>query len=186
MSEFRIASRYAKSLIDLANEKGILEDVYNDMLLVKKVCVDNRDFALMLKNPIIKHDKKRNILNAVFKGKVNDVTIAILDILTRKNRESVIPSIASEFVNQYNVFKGIEVAQITTTIPLDNTLRAEFEKIVSQISDKKSVQLEEKVDKDLIGGYLLRVGDRQLDDSILSKINELKLKFSQNPYIKEF
>jgi len=186
MSEFRVASRYAKSLLGLAHETGVLEEVHNDMLLLSKVCTENRDFGLMLKNPIIKHDKKRSILNAVFKGKVNKVTSAILDILTRKNRESVIPAIAIEFVNQYNIFKSIEVAQITTTFPLDQALRAEFEKIVAQISDKKSVQLEEKIDKDLIGGYVLRVGDRQIDDSIASKITELKLRFSHNPFIKEF
>lgn len=186
MSQYRVASRYAKSLLELANDKGVLEEVHNDMLLLSKVCEDNRDFALMLKNPIVKHDKKRSILFALFKGKVNDVTLAIFDILTRKNRENVLPAIANEFENQYNKYKGIEVAQITTTVELDDALRTEFEKIVSQISDKKTVKLEEKIDKELIGGYLLRVGDRQLDDSILRKINELKLKFSQNPYIKEF
>ncbi len=186
MSDFRVATRYAKSLLELAEEKGVLEEVHKDMVLFADVCKESRDLVLMLKNPIIKHDKKRSILHALFKSKVNDLTIAIFDIITRKNRESILPSIAKEFNYQYNVYKGIEVATVTTAGPLDKVLKGEMEKLVQNISSKKKVDLIEKVDEDLIGGYVLKVGDRQIDDSIKSKLKALELKFSQNPYIKEF
>lgn len=186
MSEVRAASRYAKSLLELADEKKVLEEVHKDMLLLTNICKENRDFLLMLKNPIIRHGKKRAILEALFKGKVNDVTFAIFDIITRKNREKILPAIATEFTKQYNVKKGIEVAKVITTVPLDAKLRKEFEQIVAKISNSKTVELEEEVNEDIIGGFVLKVGDRQIDDSIKTKINELKLKFSHNPYIKEF
>ncbi|MDH5367378.1 MAG: ATP synthase F1 subunit delta [Cyclobacteriaceae bacterium] len=186
MSDFRAASRYAKSLLELADEKGVLEEVQKDMLLLSSVCKTNRDFSLMLINPIVKHRKKREILEAIFKGKVNKVTISIFDIITRKNREAILPSIATEFNKQYNIKKGIEVAKVITTVPLDAKLKKEFENIVSKISKSKTVQLEEVVDKNIIGGFVLKLGDRQIDDSIKTKLNELKVKFSHNPYIKEY
>jgi len=94
-------------------------------------------------------------------------------------------SIAKEFHNAYNVYKGIGKATVVTAVPLDSSLRAEFEKLVKGYSDKKQVELIEKVDPDMIGGFVLNIGDRQIDASIKSKIKTLKLKFSQNPYIKE-
>lgn len=186
MSEYRVVSRYAKSLLELAEEKSILDKVHTDMQLFSKVCKENRDFVLMLKNPVIKHDKKNAILKKVFEGSVNELTLAIFDIMCRKNRESFLPGVAKEFQNQYNIYKGIEEAKITSAIPLSAELKKEIEGIVKQISSKKSVELVEEVDKDLIGGYVLKVGDRQIDDSIKSKLKALELKFKQNPYIKEF
>jgi len=186
MSDVRVASRYAKSLLELADEQGKIEEVHQDMVLLDNVCNENRELALVLKNPIIKNDKKRAILEAIFKGKVSDLTIAIFDIVTRKNRESILPTIAGQFHIQYNIFKSIETAYVTTAVKLDDSLRTSFDKIVKQISDKKTVELEEIVDEKIIGGYVLKVGDRQLDDSIKSKIKALELKFSKNEYIKEF
>jgi len=186
MVDSRAASRYVKSLLGLAVEKNALEAVYQDMLLFTKVCEENRAFELMLKNPIIKHSKKREILEKIFKGKVHALTMAIFDILTKKNREPILPSIAREFHNAYNIYKGIGRAYITTAVPLDSELRSEFENIVRRLSEKADVELTEKVDSEMIGGFLLKLGDRQLDASIKNKLKALKVKFSHNPYIKEF
>ncbi|MBL0742161.1 ATP synthase F1 subunit delta [Chryseolinea lacunae] len=186
MADSRAASRYVKSLLDLAVEKNALEAVHNDMLLLSKICDENRSFELMLLNPIIKHDKKREILEKLFTGKMNPLTISILDILTRKNREPLLPAIAREFHTAYNVYKGIGKASVTTAVPLDAKLRAEFETIVKQLTAKSQIEMTEKVDKDMIGGFVLNVGDRQIDASIKNKLKALKVKFSYNPYIKEF
>ncbi len=186
MSDFRAASRYAKSLLELAAEQGVLEEVSNDMASFAKLCKENREFQLMLKNPIIKHDKKRAILQAIFSGKVHKLTLAIFDIITRKNREPILGDIAREFHTLYNVHKGIEEAKVVTAVPLDKDLKAKIEAIVMQISNLDKVELTEVINKDIIGGYVLTVGDRQIDDSIRTKLKALELKFSQNPYIKEF
>ena len=186
MADSRAISRYVKSLLGLAVEKNALEAVHDDMLLFAKICEENRSFELMLKNPIIRHDKKREILEKIFQGKVNPLTMAIFDILTRKNREPLLPGIAKEFHTAYNIYKGIGKAFVTTAVPLDSQLRTEFENIVKQLSEKDKVELTEKIDKEMIGGFILNVGDRQIDASIKNKIKALKVKFSQNPYIKEF
>lgn len=185
MADSRAASRYVKSLLGLAVEQKALDEVHRDMLLFSQVCADSRPFALLLQSPVIKHDKKLDILKSIFKGKVSSLTMAFFDIITRKNRESILAEIAREFHNAYNVYKGIAKATVITAVPLDAPLRSEFETLVKKYSDKKQIELIEKVDQDMIGGFILNVGDRQIDASIKNKIKTLKLKFSQNPFIKE-
>jgi F-type H+-transporting ATPase subunit delta len=185
MASQRVASRYVKSLLGLAVEQGTLEAVHTDMQLFSRVCSENRNLTTMLRNPVIRHETKRSILEKVFTGKVNKLTLAIMDILTRKNREFLLPLIAHEFHTAYDEYKGIGRASITTTIPMDPQVRSEIESIVKKLSDKKEVEVEEKVDTELIGGFILHVGDRQIDASIKSKLKLLKLKFSENPYVRE-
>ena len=182
----RVASRYVKSLLDLAVSQSSLDKVHEDMQLFAATIDKSRDLELMLKSPVIKHDKKNAILSSIFKGKVSTITMAFIDILTKKNREPLLPEIAKEFHNAFNVYKGIGKASITTTVKMDDKTRAQFEAIVRQLSNRKEVELEEKVDKDLIGGFVLNVEDKQIDASIKNSLKKLKLKFSENPYIKEF
>ncbi len=186
MADSRVASRYVKSLLGLAVEQGALEAVNNDMKLFTSVCQSSHAFTNMLRSPIIKHDKKKAVLEKLFASKVNALTMAIIDILTRKNREPLLPSIASEFGVAYNEYKGIERATVTTTIAMDSKLKSEIESIVKKLSNKNQVELVEKVDKDLIGGFVLNVGDRQIDASVKNKLKSLKVKFAENPYVKEF
>jgi F-type H+-transporting ATPase subunit delta len=186
MAVSRAAARYVKSLLDLAVEKNALDQVHQDMQSFAKVCDQNRDFALMLRNPIIRHEKKREILEKIFTGIVHALSMEFLDIITRKNREPLLHEISTEFHLAYNQYKNIGQASITTAFTLDAALRAEFEKIAQGIIDKKQVELKEKVDKDMIGGFILNVGDRQIDASIKNKLNALRLRFSENPYVKEY
>ncbi len=186
MADIRAASRYVKSLLGLAVERGVLEQVHQDMQMFDKLCGTNHDLVSMLRSPIIRHEKKRAVLEKLFKGRVHSLTFDIIDILTRKNREPLLPAIAKEFHVAYNHYKGIGKATVTTTVAMDADLRSEIEAIVKQLSHKTQVELVEKVDQNLIGGFVLNVEDYQIDASIKSKLKSLKLKFSQNPYIKEF
>ena len=185
MADLRVASRYVKSLLGLAVERGVLEAVHEDMMLFSKICAENRSFLVMLRSPVIRHENKKTILEKVFSGKVNGLTMAIINILVRKNREPLLPAIANEFHNAYNEYKGIGKAFITTTIPMDKDLRDAVENIVKELSNKKHVELEEKVDRDLIGGFILNVGDRQIDASIKNKLKALSVKFNENYFVKE-
>jgi len=185
MADTRAASRYVKSLLDLAVDKKVLDDVHRDMQLFSRVIASSRQFELLLQSPVIKHDKKLEILKKVFKGKVHNLTMSFFEIITRKNREPILATVAREFHNAYNEYKGIGKATVTTAIPLDAKSRGEFENLVKEYSEKKQIELIERVDPELIGGFVLNVGDRQVDASIRNKIKALKVKFSENPYIKE-
>jgi len=186
MADARVASRYVKSLLGLAVERGVLEEVNEDMRMFVRVCSSNRDFVNMLRSPIIRHEKKKAVLEKLFKGRVNSLTFDIIEILTRKNREPLLPAIAKEFNVEYNIFKGIGKATVTTTVPMDAALRAEIEAVVKQLSNKSTIELVENVDPGLLGGFVLNVEDRQIDASIKSKLKHLRLQFSHNPFIKEF
>ena len=186
MADSRASSRYVKSLLGLAVEKNALENVHEDMLLFSRTVDANRAFRTMLMSPVIKHDTKRTILEKLFKGKVHNLTLSFFDILTRKNREPLLQEIARGFHNAYNEYKGISKATVTTAVPLDSKLRSEFERLVKKYSELKQVELIEKVDKDMIGGFILKIGDRQIDASLKNKLKALKVQFSQNPYVKEF
>jgi F-type H+-transporting ATPase subunit delta len=175
MSESTVALRYAKSLISLAQEQKVVDAVYSDMALFKKVADDNRNLMLALRSPVVRHDRKMAILEKVFKDKVNPVSYSIFTIVTKKNREAIMYGIADEFIKLYDDAKGIVKAQIISAVPLTADLRQEFVKIVADATSK-TVELEEKTDEKLIGGYLLRVGDRQIDASIRKRLNDLKLK----------
>jgi F-type H+-transporting ATPase subunit delta len=150
MAGSRAASRYAKSLLDLAVEKGALENVQEDMRLLSRVCSQNADLRLMLKSPIIRHEVKKVVLEKLFKNRVNALTLAIIDILTRKNREPLLAEIAMEFQEAYRVFKGIGKASVTSTVALDKNLRQEIEILVKRICEKKTVEIEEHIDPSLI------------------------------------
>jgi F-type H+-transporting ATPase subunit delta len=177
MSSRRIALRYAKPLIDLAIEQKALDKVKADMQNFSDICTESRDFFLMLKSPIIPHLRKAEILKSIFKARAHALTLAAFDIITRKNRESILPNIAEEFVNLYNEKMGLVEATVTTTYPLEDGQRNAFREMVKSITGKEAL-LEEAIDKDILGGYVLRMDDRQVDESIASHLAEIRLRLN--------
>jgi F-type H+-transporting ATPase subunit delta len=186
MGESRVSHRYAKSLLDLSLEKGQLEQVSEDMRLVLETIRANREFSVLLQSPVVKTDKKQEILKAIFGGQIGVITTEFLDIITRKRREGELQAIAEAFVSQYRKHKEILTAVITTAQGLDETLRKQVLDIVKKSADGKAIELVEKTDKSLLGGFVLRVGDKQVDASVIRQIRNLERSFSENPYIKEY
>lgn len=185
MVNSRVASRYAKSLLDLAVEKGILKEVFKDMVFFKETCKANRSLVLMLRNPIISHEKKKAVLYALFKDKVAPTTLTLFDIITRKNRESYLPEIAESFEVQYRQHQGIVKATVITPVPLTDNLRKEFIDLVAKQTGKE-IELDEKIDPAIIGGYVLKIGDQQIDNSVRAKLKTLSYEFSDNSFVKSF
>jgi len=184
MSQIRIATRYAKALLELSIEKNSLEAVFGDMKTFLSITSVNRELAVVLANPIVNYEKKFNILKALLGKSADKITMSFFDLITRKNRSMALVATAREFLSQYNEYKGIQVAEVTTTIPLTPALRKEFEAIVKEISGLQKVELVETIDKSLIGGFVLKVNDKQLDDSISGKLRELKMNLAQRYFVK--
>ena len=182
MQGTRVASRYAKSFIDLSMEQNALEQAYTDMKLVSGLCASNPDFVSFLKSPLIKTDKKLAVLAEIFKGKLSKVTDAYVQLITNKKRELYLAEIATEFINQYKEKKKILTAVVTTASGIDETIRKKVMELVKGVTTS-DVVLEEKINKDLIGGFIIRVGDKQVDASIQRKVNQLRREFSENAFI---
>lgn len=185
MEGTRVAARYAKSFIDLTMEQGILEQAYADMKLIAEVATENPELIALLKSPIIKTDKKQAILKDIFGAKINKVTAAYLQLITSRRRETYLPEVAEEFINQYKEKKKILTAVIITANGIDDNIR---EKVMDLVKDSGNTEvvLKEQVNKALIGGFILRIGDKQVDASIARKLNNLKRNFKENPFVKEF
>ncbi|MGY6520271.1 MAG: ATP synthase F1 subunit delta [Mongoliitalea sp.] len=186
MSDIKVASRYAKALLELAIEKKQLEEVTADIKEFLAVAEANREFQLLLHSPIVNADKKKNVIHALFGKHANAITLSFYDIVTRKNRSNVLVSTAKEFVRQYNVHKGIQVAYVTTTIALTDELRKSFQSIVTEISGMEKIELVEKINPDLIGGFVLKVNDKLLDDSVSGKLRTLRTKLAQRYFVKTY
>ncbi|CAN5605676.1 ATP synthase F1 subunit delta [soil metagenome] len=184
MVESKVARRYARSLLVLAQERNLTEKVFADMQLVAKTCEHSADLVALLRNPIINTDKKESILKAVFGPHIDPLTFAFMELMARKGRESYLYGIAMEFISTYKASIGIQTAYVTSAIALDAATREQVLEIIRKTKGSK-VELIEKVDKELLGGFILRVGDEQFDASISKKLNQLKTQFDDNLYVRE-
>ena len=178
MSEIKVAARYAKSLIDLALEQNALEEIKVDMELFVNTLRINTELQAVVKNPIIPLNKKNAIITAVFGGKIHKVTSSFLKIVIDKGRAEIIYGTAKEFLNQYNQYKNIVTAKVTSATPLTENAKTEIINKVKAITGGE-VFLQLEVDDSLIGGFILIVGDKQFDTSLASGLAKLKKEFSQ-------
>jgi len=185
MRHSRVTIRYAKALLQLAIEQNILEQSYADMVLLDSVFKQNKDLSLLLKSPIVKTDQKLSIFKLIFDAKIGEVSMAFINIITTKKRESLLALIASSFISLYKEHNKIETASVITATPLDEILRAEVINYIKKHGND-NVELTEKVDENIIGGAIIRMGDKQLDASVSKAISELRQSFNSNLYLQDF
>jgi F-type H+-transporting ATPase subunit delta len=178
MSTKRIAGRYVKPIIELSITKGILEEVKSDMENIHNLCKESRDFLLMVKSPIIPHLRKAEVLKAIFAGKVNELTMAAIQLITRKNRAELIPNIVQEFIEEYNELKGLKEVEVTTTYELSEAEKDLFKELSNKISGKESI-LTTNTDPEIIGGFKLTIDNKQLDQTVKGKLKEIKINFAK-------
>ena len=178
MSEITVATRYAKSLIDLAVESKSLEETRKDMGLFSQTLRANLQLQAVLNNPIITEIKKIRILEAIFADKISKVTDSFFKIMIKKGRAQILYPTANEFINQYNVIKHIVRAYVTSATPLSEENKKE---IIARLeaASNSTIELHTKVDANLIGGFVLTIGDLQTDTSISASLNKLKHDFAR-------
>jgi F-type H+-transporting ATPase subunit delta len=182
MTESRVAARYAKSLLDLAQEMGTLPAVAEDMRLVAKTLAENRELRLMLTSPVLKSDKKLAIITRLFTGKMSEMSLKFFILLAQKGRDEELAGVADAFLAQYRTVQGVQQAHLRTATVLTAAQRAEFKKIAEEQTGKQ-IELLETVDPDLIGGFVLRLGDRQIDSSVASRLQRLRTSFSDQSFV---
>ena len=185
MKSSRLSSRYAKSLLSLVVEQNKLEEILSDMKHITRVCSENKDLSLLLKSPIVKTDKKRSILSEIFSKSVSDITMSFIHIITSKKREMYLEGIAESFISLYKVHNNIETVTLTTAVPIDENTKSEILSYIKK-NGKTDVELTEIIDEDILGGMIVKMGDKQLDASVIRDIKELKKTFNKNLYIKDF
>jgi F-type H+-transporting ATPase subunit delta len=183
MQNPRIAGRYAKSLIGLAIERNELDRVYNDMLYLQSVLKQSRDFLVILRSPVISPDKKQTILKTVTEGKVSEIVAGFNRLLIQKGREGFLPEIITAYINQYKVLKNIFVVKLITAVPASEELKQMIIDKVKATTSLQNIELKTEVKDELIGGFVLQMGDTLVDASISYDLHAIKQQFLNNDFI---
>jgi F-type H+-transporting ATPase subunit delta len=179
----RLATRYAKSILDLAIEQNRLEEVIADMQWLQAVCKASREFVNVLRSPVVKPDTKQKIVEAVTDGHIGEMTRGFVRLMIRKGRESNLPEVINAFITQYNVNKGIHKVKLTTADALSEELKEAIVNQVKATSGMKNIELETAVNPDLIGGFVLQAGDLLVDASIAYDLKTIARQFENNDFI---
>lgn len=173
MNLSKISVRYAKALFQVAEEKDILDEVSTDMEVLFNASIEVKDFYNFLHNPILPLQGKKKVIHKIFGDKLNPVTLNFLDLIIKNNRLSYIGGIARQFKDRYKKYKGIIEAVITTVQPLDQKLKDEIIKLIGTRFDEKII-LDEQLKPVILGGFVLKIEDEQVDASVSTQLNKIK------------
>ncbi|MEX0968758.1 MAG: ATP synthase F1 subunit delta [Bacteroidia bacterium] len=174
MSQHRISQRYAKALLEFSLEKNELEEIRTDVQDFLKLTRENRDFRLLLESPVIDQDKKKQILNRILEGKINNILLRFIHQVLTKKREELLAGIFNQFLVLYNERMGIAKATLFTAVPIDEKLHKQISEMLQQGTNRR-FELDAQVQEDMIGGFILRYDDKLVDSSIKTRLKELKL-----------
>ena len=178
MDQSKINVRYAKAFFTLAKEKGLTTELRQDADLITSVCESSSDFVLMLESPVVKTSKKAEALKLIFEDKVNVLSLNFLLLITENKRENYIPGIFRNLEDLYRHEEGIKSAVLTSAQPLNDALVLQVRKALESEFNAK-VELKQKVDVKLIGGFVLRVEDKQYDASLSTQLKKIREQLLQ-------
>ncbi|MEH6658798.1 ATP synthase F1 subunit delta [Leeuwenhoekiella marinoflava] len=174
----RAAIRYAKAILDQAQDKGTEEVVFGNMKSIDATLSASKELRSVLKSPVIKAEDKRASLKAIFEG-YDPSTLSLIELLVDKKRTSLLGQVAKSYLDLYNASKGIIVAHVTTAVELDSSLESKVLAKVKELTNSTEVTLEHHIDPSIIGGFILRVGDVQYDASIDNQLASVQKEFSK-------
>jgi len=176
MNESKITVRYAKSLFLLALEKNTLNEVKDDMTYIFELCEQVSDFALVLESPILQPSKKQKIITATIGKSISNMSMAFLDLLLKNKRENHLKMIVKDFIEMYKVHMGIKTIILSSTSPISLEVKQKISLIIQDFY-KSKVEFKEIIDKRLIGGFILRIDDQQIDTSVIAQLHKIKQEF---------
>jgi len=172
----RAAIRYAKAILDIAQTAEKADAVNNDMKSIVTAVAESAELKDFLKSPIIKMDVKKSALSEIFSN-VEKETNSLFNLLFENKRFEILEAIAIQYNRLFDESNGIEVAKVTTAFPITPELETKVLAKIAEFSNKK-ITIENIVDPAIIGGFILRVADKQYNASVANKLSELKREFS--------
>ena len=176
MSSTRAAIRYAKAILDIASDKGVAQAVNNDMTLIASTINSNKELSTFIENPTTKVEVKESALQEIF-ADTNAVTKSLFRLLFENKRFEILDSVALEYNNLFDESNGVEIAKVTTAIEMDSALEAKILAKIATFSNKK-ITIENTIDPSIIGGFILRIGDKQYNASVANRLQTLKRELS--------
>lgn len=176
MSSTRAAIRYAKAILDLANSKSVATEVSQDMTLIANTIKENKELQDFIVNPTLRNEVKNSALLEVF-ASVNGLSKGLFQLLFENKRFEILESIALEYNKLFDEANGIEVAKVTTAVAMTPELEAKVLAKIKEFSNKK-ISIESTIDPTIIGGFILRIGDKQYNASVANRLQVLKRELS--------
>ena len=175
----QVETVYGDALFELATESGRVDEFYEEVGALIRILDDNRDFMAMMTHPQIPQEEKLQTVETIFKGKISDEIIGLMRMIVEKGHFSDIKSIFSYFGDRVKEYKNIGVAHVSTPMELTEAEKDKIEKRLLETTDYKSFEMDYKVDEELIGGMVIRIGDRVVDSSIKTKLYNLSRELSR-------
>lgn len=172
----RAAIRYAKAVYEIADAKGSTESVNQNMSSIREAISAHQDLQVFLENPTIKGESKLDVLTATFKG-VESQTLDLFRLLLTNKRFEILQAITIQYNLLFDKMNGIELAKVTTAIPMDDALEKQVLTKITEFSNNQ-ITIENIVDPSIIGGFIIRMGDKQFNASVAHKLQQLKREFS--------
>ncbi|WP_081208091.1 ATP synthase F1 subunit delta [Salegentibacter sediminis] len=184
MKGTRAAQRYAKAIIGLAKDKNATDAVYDDMQSISQTIANSKDLKSMLGSPVVKSGVKKSALREIFKN-AHPITLSSFDILVENGRINLLEIVARQYIAMYYNINNTQRAVVTSAVPLTRELEEKVQAKIKELTGNEA-SIKNIVDEDMIGGFVLRVGDLQYDASVASNLNRLKRELKNNTYVSKF
>lgn len=168
-----VSKTYGEALFELAVEEEKVDVFMEEITEIRKVLAQNTDFAKFMNHPKILKEEKLEVLENVFKGRIADELTGFLTLIVTKDRYHEIDAILDYFLTEIKSYKGIGIAYVTTASALSGPQQKEVEQKLLETTSYQRMEMHYAVDESLIGGMIIRIGDRVVDSSIKTKLNEL-------------
>ena len=178
MAQTRAAIRYAKAVLDLANEQNSASNVNSDMKAIANAIAESHDLGEMLQSPVLNSTVKKSALMQVF-PELNKLSVKLINTLVENKRIDILEAVAQKINILFDEAQGTQIAKITTAVPLTEELKTKVLAKVKELTGNDA-EIENTVDESILGGFVLRVGDIQYNASIANKLDKLKREFTLN------
>lgn len=188
-SNLRLSHRYALALKRLAHERGETARLYEDFKKLRNLIKASEELRVFLRSPVIRADHKIKALERLLGEGLSATMRLFIEKITKARREKILGEIAADFVAMCDAETGKATARLLTAAPLSEEIKEEIrQRVLKQLAFEgiKNLDIEELVKQELVGGFILEVGDRRVDASYANKLTQLRRQFNQNLYVKEF
>jgi len=177
MNESQISVRYAKALYLSAKDQGNLDAVYHDMELVSDTC-KVKDFQDMLMMPSLQVSQKCQMAMSIFEKHLSKLSLSLINLVVENKREAYLEGIARNFRDLYRNKQGIQSASLVTATPVDEGAMKAIQDLIKK-TYASQVELSASVNNEVIGGFVLTIGDMQYDASVASSLKHMKKQLLQ-------
>lgn len=171
------ARRYAQAVFQLAVERGELEQWLDDLTLLAD-SVTNAEFAQTLSAPRISLEQKEEVIRQSLGSSVGRLALNLMFLLTSRNLVHVLPDIADRYQEMLDQHQGVDRAEVVSAVPLQDSQRDQVARMLSEVSGN-DVRLTTRVDPDILGGIILRIGDQVMDGSARGRLQAMQRELAQ-------